>query len=195
MDHSDAIKIGLKSGHTHTEIARKVYLGYPTSAFIGNEELEYLIINKISKYFQIPYSNVQVVGSAKLGFSCHKENKFNPATSDLDIAIINKDLFFKYIEIVYEKTNGYGDQSGFPKNEFGVSRYGEYIKYIARGIFRPDLMPSCMKKAEWRTFFTQLSAQHSSYFKSINCGIYSTEFFFESKQKNNISEYKSRSGL
>lgn len=195
MDHDNAIQIGLKNGSPHNEIARKIYLGYPTCAFIGNEEREFEILNKIANYFNVSYNTIQVVGSAKLGFSCHKDNVFNSKTSDLDIAIIDKDLFLKYVEIGYDITRGYRDLTKFPTNNKDQLLHQEYFNYIAKGIFRPDLMPYGEKKAEWRSFFTKLSTKNSDLFKSINAGIYSTAYFFEYKQKSSISSFKSRRGL
>lgn len=195
MDYNNAILIGFKNGSPYNEIARKIYLGYPTCAFIGNEEREFDILNKIATYFKVSYNTVQVVGSAKVGFSCHKDNIFNSETSDLDIAIIDKDLFLYYVEHSFEITRGYRDLNKFPTNEQGHLLYEEYIKYIAKGIFRPDLMPSGDKKAEWRSFFTKLSTENNDLFKSINSGIYSTTYFFENKQRSNISSYKIRRGL
>lgn len=188
MDHIESIEIGLKEHKPYNEIVRKVYLAYPTKAFIGDEERQFHILNDISSHFSIPIMSVQVAGSAKIGKSFHKKTDFIPGDSDLDVAIIDSNLFRKYMEMVFDVTKGYSDRTRFPIKS-GQSTADEYIAYIAKGIFRADLMPSCEARAEWSKFFGQLSIKHGDLFKSINAGIYISQMFFENKQRSAIKNY------
>ena len=67
MNHLDAIEKGLTSKKSLNEIARKVYLSYPTHALIGYEDKQYEIVNEISCHFSISIMSIQVAGSAKTG--------------------------------------------------------------------------------------------------------------------------------
>ncbi|MEM0575658.1 hypothetical protein [Flavobacterium polysaccharolyticum] len=188
MTHLESIDEGLKSNKPHNEIVRKIYLTYPTSALIGNEERQFQILNEISEYFSIPIMNVQVVGSSKTGYSFHKKTTFSFLKSDLDIAIIDGNLFQHYTECVFKSTNGFTDRTGFPFYD-GKSTYQQYVNCVAKGIFRPDLMPTGKKRLNWLKFFGQLSSKNKDLFKSINAGIYLSQTFFEYKQTSNINEY------
>jgi hypothetical protein len=188
MTHLESIEAGIKANQPHNEIARKIYLSYPTSALVGNEEREFAILDEISEYFNIPIMNIQVVGSAKTGYSFHKGTVFDPMASDLDIAIIDSNLFLLYTEWVFKSTKGFTDRTSFSIND-GKSTYQQYINYIAKGIFRPDLMPAGKKRVNWLKFFGQLSSKNKDLFKSINAGIYFSQTFFEFKQTSNINEY------
>jgi len=188
MDHLQAIEEGVKAGTPYNEIVRKIYLTYPTKAFVGAEEQQYKILNEISEFFEVPINCIQVAGSAKTGRSFHKKQDFNPGISDLDIAIIDARLFLKYMEHVFAKSKGYSDQTSFPVRD-GSSTYEEYVRYLGRGIFRPDLMISGPERANWNNFFSKLSDKHSNLFSSISAAIYLSQTFFESKQRSAIKSY------
>lgn len=188
MTHIESIEEGLKAKRPHNEIVRKIYLSYPTSVLVGKEERQFQIFNEISEYFNIPIMNIQVVGSSKTGYSFHKKTYFNHSTSDLDVAIIDSNLFQQYTEWVFKNTNGFTDRTSFPLHD-GKSTYPQYINCIAKGIFRPDLMPTGRKRLNWLKFFGQLSSKNKDLFKSINAGIYLSQTFFEFKQTSNINEY------
>jgi hypothetical protein len=187
MNHLDIIEKDIKNGVAHTEIVRKVYLTYPTYAFIGDEEAQFEIMNKIANFFSIPINMIQITGSGKIGRSLHKERDFNPKISDLDISIINPDLFVKYMEIVFMVTDGHWNGSLFPVDvKVGGSVKESYLAYLNKGMFRIDLMPTCPERAELRTFFSKLSTEYSSRFKNINAAFYLSQCFFEMKQRSAI---------
>ena len=188
MTHLESIEEGLKSKRPLCEIVRKIYLTYPTLVFIGNEERQFQILNEISEYFNIPITNVQVVGSSKTGYSFHKRTSFDSLTSDLDIAIVDPYLFLSYTEWVFKSTEGFTDRTSFPILA-GKSTYQQYINCISKGIFRPDLMPTGKKRLNWLKFFGQLSTKNKDLFQSVNAGIYLSQTFFEFKQTSNINEF------
>lgn len=188
MTHLESIDVGLKLNRPHVEIVRKIYLTYPTSVLMGNEERQFQILNEISEYFNVPIMNIQVVGSSKTGYSFHKRTVFNAVTSDLDVAIIDPNLFQHYTEWVFKSTSGFKDRTGFPVLN-GKSTYQQYVDAVSKGIFRPDLMPSGKKRLNWLKFFGKLSGKNKDLFKSINGGIYLSQTFFEFKQTSNINEY------
>ena len=136
----------------------------------------------------MPISCIQIAGSAKTGRSFHKRQDFIPGTSDLDVAIVDAPLFVRYMELVFAKSKGYFDQTLFPFRN-GASTYEEYVRYLSRGIFRPDLMTIGPERACWNDFFTRLSDKHTKLFSSISAAIYLSQSFFESKQRSAIKSY------
>lgn len=184
----ESIKEDIDNNVEHLNIIRKIYLTYPTKALVGNEKRQYEILNEISEYFNIPIMNIHVCGSAKTGYSFHKKTEFDRKLSDLDIAIIDPNLFLQYSEWVFKFTKGFTDRTGFTTYD-QKSNYQQYVSYIAKGIFRPDLMPSSKKRLNWLKFFGQLSTKNKDLFKSINAGIYMSQTFFEHKQISNINEF------
>lgn len=188
MNYLISIDKGLEDKKPFAEIVRKVFLTFPTLALVGDEERQFEISNAISQYFNVPITSIQVVGSAKTGQSFHKPSRFTPKKSDLDVAIIDTDLFVRYSESVYKLTDGFTDKTTFSKHD-GTSNFNEYVRYISKGIFRPDLMPTCTKRANWNKFFGLLSSKHKDLFKSINAGIYLSQTYFEHKQTSIIKDY------
>lgn len=188
MDFLHAIRQGKKAGLTFNKIARKIYLTYPTHAFMGEEERQYIIFDEISEFLKVPISCIQVAGSAKTGHSFHKGSIFMRGVSDLDIAIIDSALFTKYMEIACEISRNYKNPAKFPVSK-GRSVMETYLSYLSRGILRPDLMPTGNEKAEVTDFFGRLSARHSDLFSSINSAIYLSQAFFEVKQRSSISNF------
>lgn len=188
MDYIESIELGLTAKKSYNEIVRKVYLAHPTKAFIGEEERQYNIMNEISCFFEVPIMSIQIAGSAKTGRSFHKKRAFEVGSSDLDVAIIDPYLFQKYMEIVFRETKGYSDRTKFPIRD-ERSTVDEYVAYLTKGIFRPDLMPSGEARKLWNQFFGRLSSRHGDLFKSINASIYMSQLFFENKQRSAIKSY------
>ncbi|WP_158795518.1 hypothetical protein [Pedobacter sp. L105] len=188
MTHVEAIDKGLLENLPHNEIIRKVYLTYPTMALIGEEERQFIIVDEISRYFKIPINNVHVVGSAKTGQSFHKNTPFAPKYSDLDIAIIDSELFRRYSELAFMLSDGFRDQTVFPIRS-NRPTFNSYTQYIAKGIFRPDMMPVGTERADWFNFFGRLSTKHKDLFSTINAGIYFSQIYFEQKQISIINDH------
>ncbi|WP_313917951.1 hypothetical protein, partial [Tahibacter sp.] len=157
MNHLEAIDAGVAAKHPYNEVARKVFLTYPTKAFVGHEERQFDILNQVAQHFSVPITSVQVAGSAKLGYSIHKKTDFSVGQSDLDLSIIDAPLFARYLALGLNLSKGYTDGSSFPIRH-GQSTQNEYLRYLTKGIFRPDLMPTGRPRAGWNNFFGQLEA-------------------------------------
>ena len=185
-------KIGamVASSTSHHVIARRLFLyDFPT-VFSNDQERGFNILNAVCEHFKLPFLSVKVVGSAQTGYSYFKGHDFTPGDSDLDLAIINSDLFQYYSEEIYWLTERYSNFSQF-KRQQGVSPVQDFRNYLSAGQFRPDMMPEGKLKDDWFTFFNKLSNKHTEVFKSINAGIYLSERFFVMKNSSSIiSAYK-----
>ncbi|MFZ6657100.1 hypothetical protein [Undibacterium sp. TJN19] len=189
MLHRDAIQLGFKNENPLDQIARKIYVTYPSFVFEKNFELKFEIFNEIANRWNIPINQILITGSAHTGESFHKANQFTSGESDLDVAIISERLFLEYLDYACKATNGYKDLSKFERRD-GKSVYDGFVNNLARGFFRPDLMPLCQARTSWFDFFQKISQKHLAKFKSINAGIYSTLQTFEYKQIENINNAK-----
>lgn len=164
----------------HRTIARRLFLYDFCQVFANDQERGFVILEAVRSWLNIDFSEIRIVGSAQLGFSCYKKRDFTPGQSDLDIAIISPSLFRQFSEEVYWLTKRYSDLTKFGFTR-GVSNVEQFRNALSIGFFRPDLMPDCARKDRWREFFERLSEKHSDLFKNINGGIYLSEGFFEIK--------------
>lgn len=190
MIYNDGIKKGLIDGLNKNTIARKIYLSYPTFVFKDLYEKEFKLVDDICEKFQIPLKAVQFAGSSKTGFSYSKKREFIKGKSDLDIAIIDQSLFLYYTESVFELTKSFSDLTKFGRTEDGTSFFELYKSSILKGFFRPDLMPYSDLRREWFNFFSKLSQSYIDLFSNINAGIYINEYYFITKQSQNVDLFK-----
>lgn len=185
-----------QSGLTSLEVTRKVYFFINSVAFNEQEDKQITLFGKISDFFNIPYTSIQLIGSARTEKSLVKDKAFSPAGSDLDIAVIDTALFQRYLELAFIATNGWRDRNLFPVDATTKQpRDAEFKRYLLKGIFRPDLMPRCPEKANWENFFGRLSVDYSELCTGISAGIYMSNMYFEWKQKQTIEQFLANKGL
>ena len=184
-------KIGrmVAGSRPHRDIARRIFLYDFNCVFAIDPDRGFTILNNVCENFKLPFSSVKVVGSSQTGYSYYSRNDFVPGQSDLDIAIINAQMFQHYSQEIYWMTSRYTDLSKFPRKQ-GLSVAQDFRNYLGSGYFRPDLMPESSLKDNWFRFFSRLSNKHSELFHDINAGIYISEGFFEMKSASIVEEYE-----
>ncbi len=170
------------------EAVRKAYLSYPTHALVGESDIEFDIRNKIKLHFNVGIHCVQFAGSAKTGYSFHQSREFIRGESDLDVAIISESLYLRYSEIMSLVTKDFTDLSCFGRTQKGVSHEvlmkDSMFKF---GMILFDIFPSCTQKNLVMKLCRDLTLQYSEIFKKISIAIYSSTYFFESKQATSLS--------
>jgi len=170
------------------EMARKLYLSYPTCAFNDDYEAEFSIRDRVRKLYQIPLSSVQVIGSAKTGFSLIKNTDFKKGASDLDLAIIDPTMFAKIWEEAHEMSRG------FEATRFNDFREGNgqivtgsgqkrFLQYLQRGIIAPDFLPQGELRRRILADFARVTQSHQDCFSKISAFFYAGEYFFQVKQR------------
>lgn len=192
MDSSQykaAIIEALSLGQSSAEVARRIYLSYPTYSFAKKPDREFDIKNTISTEYNVSISDIHFGGSGKTGESYHKPNTFTPGISDLDAAIINPRLYFEFLQEVVVITNGFKDLTGYNKRNDEAETF---LRRLQHGILIPEYMPTCQKRTQWLKFFENLSAGNSDLFKDINCWIYSTQMIYEWKFSSTINLFISK---
>lgn len=160
------------------------YFFYGMPFVFRNDENKFIELKKdIAKWFKIDPSDVYMVGSSKLGFSLSPQKNYRDWTedSDIDIAIINDDLFDRYWNILYREP-----VTLVPRFEKDDENFKSFLSYFFIGWLRPDLMPD-IEKHEWFTFFSTL---HGKYGYKITAGIYRKKDFFKTYHVKNLIRIK-----
>lgn len=195
MDHKKLIENGAEARLPIRQIARQLYFLAPSHAFEGNYELQLRLYERICEFLSLPLSAIRLVGSGHTGFSLVKNTVFDKENSDLDVAIVDASLYLELFELAFDVTSGWRDISKFPGRGLQQQNNREsFLKYLRKGVIRPDLMPASPRKAEWSNFFGQLADDYSKFCNGISAGIYARELFMAAKQESAIKTYLSTQG-
>ena len=157
------------------DFCRKFVLHGTPYVFQGRDEEFYEFRKKIADKFQIPFHEIYITGSGKLGFSPFKLKNFD-YDSDIDVAIISPMLF----ESIMRDIASY--QMSFRKartvvRESELSMYHDFLEYVALGWIRPDKLPISFQmktfKSDWFNFFQGLSYGKSEVGNyKVNAGVF-----------------------
>lgn len=137
---------------------RHVLHGIP-HVYDGRVEEYYDFKKLLSCKFEVPFHEVYITGSGKLGFSPHKGKIFD-YDSDIDVALVSPTLF----ERIMKDIAGY--QMRFRKartvvRESELAMYHQFLEYVALGWIRPDKLPISFQmktfKDDWFEFFSSIS--------------------------------------
>ncbi len=160
----------------NTELVNKYYLS--GTAFAFDDDHQYRLRQTVANYFAVDYSEVFMVGSAKLGFSIKPERRFQPFydKSDIDIVLVCTRLFEEIWREVFsfERNGGY-----WPKVK-------EFKSYHFQGWIRPDMLPleySFALTKKWWKFFEDISGACEFGPYKIRGGLYHSRYFFDSYQQ------------
>ncbi|WP_455544461.1 hypothetical protein [Intestinibacter sp.] len=174
------------------EFYNKLFFTYP-SACLEFENISE-IVNRVAMEFKVPYHDIKIIGSSHLGFSLVKPLKentikfFNSDNSDIDIAIINKELFLHIFSLTMKTSNFYNDLTGFKdRNSFNY-----YKKNVISGFIRPDTIGDKKFRSKWLRFFDDISEEYNI---KISAAIYLDEECLHNRLENSFKIYIERMGL
>lgn len=159
--------------------------------FKDKMDLFFDIKKKISDKFNIPITNIYLVGSGQLGFSLNPKNNYRDfienesddflEASDLDFAIISEKLFGD----IWDEICGFR-LSDFPHDDKTARDYYSFENYLFKGWIRPDAFPfDFKKKKEWFEFFNTLNVLVN---RKVACGIFRNEISFLKQYTRSINE-------
>jgi len=173
------------------DFCRKHILHGTPHVFGSNDEAFYDFRKRIGLKFNIPFYEIYITGSAKLGFSPFKNKEFD-YDSDIDVALVSPGLF----ENVMFSIAGY--QMQFRKNravvrEKELKMYHDFLEYVALGWIRPDKLPISFQmkafKDDWFNFFRSISNGKSEVGNyQVNAGIFKSYDHLESYTLSGIKE-------
>lgn len=170
----DSFKADLSS-LDDTQVVNKYYLS--GSAFALTDDGHFKLRQTVATQFQVEYTDVFLVGSAKLGFSIKPSRRFQPFAdkSDIDVVIVSRNLF----ERVWQEVYAFSNSGGYwPKMK-------TFKDYHFEGWIRPDklpLEPSFIFTRTWWDFFEHLSGGGTFGPYRIRGGLYYSRFFLEQYQ-------------
>lgn len=147
------------SEYDYLQLVRKYILHGIPHVFNGRENDYFDFRANIANNFKIGFHEVFIVGSAKLGFSYHKESMFS-LDSDIDVVLVNEDLF----EMIYSKICAFQydiDKGLVSLNTYQLNQYNIFLKYMIKGWMRPDKLPVSIQnetiKNNWFEYFKSIS--------------------------------------
>ena len=175
------------------DFARKYIIHGIPYVFDGREEDFFEFRNRISKKFMVDYYQVYIVGSGKLGFSFFKGKEFD-YDSDIDVAVVSEELYDRYLKHI--RAFQYDIERSkelLVQNDY--KNYIKFLKYMAKGWMRPDLLPLKVNginiKSEWFEFFDSISYGKSEVGNyKVSGGVYKSYDYLEYYTVNGLSEYR-----
>jgi hypothetical protein len=172
-----------KSPELLLDFARKYVLHGIPYVFQTREDDYYEFRKRIANKFNIPFHQVYIAGSAKLGFSPLKMKQFD-LDSDIDVALISAELFESFMRQIALYQMQYR-RARFSIHENELKMYHEFLEYVAIGWFRPDKLPISFQmnvvKNDWFDFFKSISYKQSEVGDyKVTAGVFKSYEYFES---------------
>ncbi|XZM61223.1 hypothetical protein ACSXAE_14970 [Clostridium perfringens] len=170
----------------------KLFFTYPSTCL----ELDCIseIINLIANEFKVPYHDIKIIGSSHLGFSLVKPAEsnsikfFDNTTSDIDIAIINKELFYDIFLMSMKTSKFFKDLTDF--KDKSLANY--YKKNLLTGFIRPDTIGNKTFRIKWLRFFDDISKEYNM---KISAAIYLDEECLHNRLENSFKKYIERMNI
>lgn len=177
------------------DFCRKNLLHGIPYVFGSDDGAFYEFRKRIAEKFDIPFYEIYITGSAKLGFSPFKRKIFD-LESDIDIALVSPKLF----ESIMHEIADY--QMRFRANRAVVrdrelKMYHDFLEYVALGWIRPDKLPVSFQmnafKDDWFDFFRSISNGKSEVGNyQVNAGVFKSYSHLESYTLSGIKNLKRR---
>lgn len=184
----------------------------PAYIFLDNQDKEQKLAEILKNYFNINYKDFIIVGSAQLGFSLNPQKNYRDfnESSDIDIAIINQNLFIELKQELYNFTDGLNncwkgthfhsnpreytflDNNSTPPKKYVIhENQFKYYKYLSQGWFRADFKPNefeiCRNNKKFSDFNKEIKKVFS---RKIGLAIYENWFFFLDYHSRNLTKLK-----
>lgn len=164
------------------DFCRKHILHGIPHIFQNNEQDYFNFRCRIAKKYCVPFHEIYITGSGKLGFSPHKDKVFD-LDSDIDVAIISENLF----DIIMFKILQF--QMSLKANrrtltQYELRMYHEFLEYVAIGWIRPDKLPLSFQmsdlKQSWFDYFESISYNKSEVGDyKVAAGVFKSYFHYE----------------
>lgn len=174
---------------------------------INEPNYEYMLRHELASVLGISINDVVIMGSAKIGFSV-KTDKFiefdkglnssnRPKRSDIDIAIVNRDLFDVIGREIYALSRHFDlawIKDKWRTNDFYQDvpdLYQKYALYLAKGWIRPDFMPlDYHAAAQWVSVKDAWRIRLDK--RSIAIGFYSDWHYLKHYQMDNLDRLRAK---
>ncbi len=182
----------INTDYDKTVFIQKYYFDGSPYIFWERDGEYYHFKKRIADNFEIEYTNINIVGSARFGFSPYKFTDFT-FDSDIDVAIYNESLFDKFFDLISDYA--YLIKSRvilLRKNQY--NQYIKFIKYFSTGWMRPDLLPVNTTefkrlREEWDDFFKSISYGNSEVGNyKVKAGLFKSQYYAEKYYKYSVEQ-------
>lgn len=183
------------------DFCRKHILHGIPHVFQDSEQNYFSFRCRIAKKYCVPFHEIYITGSGKLGFSPHKDKDFD-LDSDIDVAIISEDLFdIIMFKILQFQMSLKANRRTLTHNE--LKMYHEFLEYVAIGWIRPDKLPISFQmsdlKQSWFDYFESISYNKSEVGNyKVAAGVFKSYFHYENyivSSFNKIKKSRSLQGI
>lgn len=181
------------SDSEYLRIVRKYLIHGIPYVFKDRPNQYYDFREQIASHWHVGFQEVLILGSAKLGYSYHKNSVFSDE-SDIDVAIVNQSLFESfYLEI---RNFQYRIESGLETLTYHEkTEYNRFLSYMIKGWMRPDILPvkitGELSKDEWFNYFRSISYSNNlagNY--KVSAGLFKSFGYMEYYYTNSIKKLK-----
>lgn len=158
-----------------------------TSAVLPESEY-YKLKDEVAGHFELHPSKVIVVGSCRTGFSLKPHKRYEPFgdASDVDIAIISRERFDAYWDLVFRHWR-------FNHPWARTRRYRAFLAELFKGWLWPRRLPpgrSFLEARKWVEFEDRLGQEHFRGLRSVGARLYRTWERLEAYQAIHVMESK-----
>ncbi|WP_444999211.1 hypothetical protein [Halomonas mongoliensis] len=159
------------------DFCRKHVLHGTPHIFYSRDDEFYEFRKRISCKFKIPFNEIYITGSGKLGFSPFKRKEFD-YDSDIDVALVSEKLFDEIMSDI-AKYQMVLRQNREVVHVREIKMYHSFLEYTALGWIRPDKLPVSFQmkalKDDWFEFFRSISDGRSEVGNyQVNAGVFKT---------------------
>lgn len=177
------------------DFCRKNVLHGTPHVFASRDGDYYEFRKRIADKFEIPFYEVYITGSAKIGFSPFKRKEFD-YDSDIDVALVSPGLFNRLMSSIADFQMAFR-KSRTVVRERELKMYHDFLEYSALGWLRPDKLPISFQmraiKDDWFEFFRGISYGKSEVGNyQVNAGVFKSYEHLEVYTMSGITDVKQR---
>jgi hypothetical protein len=168
------------------KVIRKHITTGPSAVF--TDDAYYELRNEVADHFRLHPSAVVLVGSGRTGFSLSPNKRYRPFSdsSDVDIAIISRQAFDSYWDLVFEhwRADRYWAQT---------IRYRKFLRELFKGWLWPRHLPPPTHFEEarkWAEFEDRLGKRRFRGIRSVGARLYRSWHRLEAYQSIHVADCK-----
>jgi hypothetical protein len=184
--------LAVSSETERTTFIQKNFFNGTPFVFQEREGEYYNFAKRIADHFEIRYTDINIVGSSRFGFSPYRFTEFS-FESDIDVTLCNENLFEQYFELISDYTYKLRYREIFLRID-QYKQYVKFLKYFSTGWMRPDLLPSntvefIEMRERWDNFFKTISYGKSEVgnFK-VKAGLFKNQTYAEKYYKSSVAQ-------
>lgn len=189
--------IAITREEEYSNFVQKYFFSGTPYVFSSRDAEYYDFRKRIAQNFEIRYTDINIVGSSRFGFSPYKFTDFT-YDSDIDVAICNEDLFENYFKLICDYNYKIRNGDIQLRQEQRKKYYYSFLKYFTSGWMRPDLLPQNTDRFKeirenWDNFFKEISYGKSEVGNyEVKAGLFKNQLYAEKYYEYSLSKIKQK---